>query len=360
MSKKVLLVIDNLGSGGAQNQLGLKEAGYEPIIFTYFPQDFFKPKLVAANIKVIYEAKKDKIGWNIVQKISQTINQESIITVISFLDTPNFYAAIAKFINKKIVFIPSYRSKTDISILSFFNKVKLRWINQQATHIIANSNHERNLWQNYQPSISYKWKTIYNMVDRAIFSEIKTLKTQKLLVVGSISSDKNGLIIIEALNILKQQNIYVSLNWYGEKIYQIAERKAYLEAMEAKIAIYGLNQQWTWKTPTTQLNPIYNEHYALILASEVEGLPNVVCEAMSCAIPCIISNVLDHSVLINHDKSGYLFSPQNAMELAEAIKKIYDLDGNSYNVMSKESYKQSVLLFSADKFVADYKSIIQC
>jgi glycosyltransferase involved in cell wall biosynthesis len=365
-TKKILLLIDNLGSGGAQNQivllaLALKSVGYEPIVFTYFPQDFFKNKLIRANIEVIYEAKQGKIGWNVVHKIQQIITKESIATVISYLETPNFYAALIKsFFHREVKLITSYRSKTNLATLSWVHSAKLRWTNKQADFIVANSNHEREFWQSYQPAIAQKWKTIYNTIDRVIFHKIDVEKEKKLLVVGSVSADKNGLLVIEALNILKQQNCIVQLNWYGEKIYHIPERKAYLEAMEAKINQYGLVNQWFWQKPTTQLNQIYNEHYALILASEIEGLPNVVCEAMSCALPCLVSKVLDHHLLIKENKSGYLFSPQSAAELAEAIKKLYALNQTAYDEMCQQSQQQSQLLFSPENFLVAYQSLIEC
>ena len=78
---KILLVIDNLGSGGAQNQMtllaqDLKNQGHEVHIFTYFPQDFFKERIEESNIHHFYVPKKDKIGWNVFTTLASILKKE--------------------------------------------------------------------------------------------------------------------------------------------------------------------------------------------------------------------------------------------------------------------------------------------
>jgi glycosyltransferase involved in cell wall biosynthesis len=363
-SKKILLLIDNLGSGGAQNQLtllavGLKEKGYDVSVFTYFPQDFFLKRLSENKIKHIYCPKKDKVGLGIVRALSKLIEKEQFDTLISFLDTPNFYAALAKKFSKhKPKLIISYRSKTDFSKLSWAALKIKEWTNCRADSIVANSNHERLRWQEKMPALAAKFSTIFNAVEDDFFVREPITTNHKLLVIGSVSADKNGLLVIEALRLLKEKGENIVLTWVGEKVYHIAERHAYLIAMEQKIAAYELTNQWEWKQPTKQVKNEYQTHKALILASKTEGLPNVVCEAQACGLPCIVSDVLDHPLLISEEKNGYLFPPDDANALANAIVKLYQLNSESYAMMCENSKQFALQTFKRATFSEKYETLL--
>lgn len=363
--KKVLLVIDNLGSGGAQNQLtllasGLKELGHDVSVFTYFPQDFFKKRLETQQIKHFQATKKDKLGIGVIRTLIRHINQEKYDTIISFLDTPNFYAAIAKtFASHKPKLIISYRSKTEFEKLSWANLNIKKWTNHITDVIIANSNHERERWQEKFPKNRYKWKTIFNAVDNNIWEiDNSVTKKNRFLVVGSVSADKNGLLIIEALHLLQNRGIEINLTWIGEKIYHIQERYEYLLQMEAKIAEYKLESNWEWQKPTTQITDFYQSHKALILASKVEGMPNVVCEALSCAVPCLVSNVLDHPKLVFPNQNGYLFEPDEVTSLAEAILNIEKQSAEEYEKMSTNAFNFARSTFKKEVFTAQFEQLL--
>ncbi len=54
------------------------------------------------------------------------------------------------------------------------------------------------------------------------------------------------------------------------------------------------------------------------MPSYFEGLPNAACEAISCGLPLIISDVCDNKILV--DKlNGYLFDPYNPKDIAKKI-----------------------------------------
>jgi glycosyltransferase involved in cell wall biosynthesis len=357
MTKKILLVIDNLGSGGAQNQLtllasGLKAEGHQISIFTYFPQDFFKQRLLESNITHFYKEKNDKVGFGVIKELIAIINKERFDAIISFLDTPNFYAALATRLAKhQPKLIISYRSKTEFDKLSWSALKIKEWTNKCADVIIANSNHERERWQEKYPHISHKWATIYNAVEDKLWDlKAKNIANQnRYLVVGSVSSDKNGLAIIQALHQLTQKGVNIAITWLGEKVYHIPDRLKYLKAMENEITALQLEDNWDWQNPTVNITDFYQSHKALILASKVEGMPNVVCEALSCGLPCIVSNVLDHPKLITPHKNGFLFDPDKPDSLAVSISELEALTVSEYQNMcmnalefAKQNFKKSI------------------
>jgi glycosyltransferase involved in cell wall biosynthesis len=363
--RKVLFVIDNLGSGGAQNQItliaaALKKEGYEVGIFTYFPEDFFLGRVIENNIKVHSVTKSGKIGINVIINLYQTVINNNYEVIISFLKTPNFYSAlIKKYFGKKIKLIISYRSMTEFGDLSFFKKLMLKWSNKTADIIIANSHHERKRWELFCPDQAHKWQTIYNMVENR-FSQSQGIKrANNYIVVGSISADKNGLTIIEAMNILKQKGKNIKLTWIGQKVYAIRARKNYLSAMIQKIEDYNLRDNFAWMEASLNIEKNYMESKALILASTVEGLPNVLCEAMSTGTPCLASNVLDHPLIVCDSNNGFLFDPLSPSDLAEAIERMETLSPQNYDKMCNAAVSRARKVFNNSIFLEQYQNLIK-
>lgn len=367
MKKKILLIIDSLGPGGAQNQITLLavqlKSKYDVSVLTYHhhTQPFFSKRLSDYEINHFQIEKKDFIGLTVIIPMCKLILQQRFDVIISFLETPNFYAAVIKFLLKdKIKLIVSYRSSTNFSKISFLRLKILEWTNLQADFIVSNSIHECNLWKNRYINLSYKWKTIYNAIeekhiDRKPVSDIKN----KLLVVGSVGADKNGLLIIEALKILRNKKKDCQITWIGQRVKHLKDRMQYLLKMEAKIKEYNLNAFWNWIDPVTDLNSYYLTHKALILASEVEGLPNVVCEAMSLGVPCIVSNVLDHPILIENGKNGFVFNSKSAVDLANAIEKLLVLTDNDILEIQKNNIRKSKYFFDIKIFKDEYERLIE-
>jgi len=364
--KKVLLVIDNLGSGGAQNQITLlacelKNKGYDVAVFTYFPQAFFKKRLIDSGVTLHYHAKNGKLGLNVIFKLSKLIKSEKIDILISFLNTPNFYTVVAKKIARRnIKLIISYRSLTNFSLLSKVELLQKKWVNNNSNIVIANSHHERERWQEKFPDQATKWKTIYNAIDQNKFNFLtKVSKINSYLVVGSVSSDKNGLLILEAMRILHEKGVKIYLKWVGQKVFTLPDRKAYLEKMNSNIRLYNLSDFFSWGEPVQNIENLYRSHKALILASKVEGLPNVVCEALSCGTPCLVSNVLDHPKIISDNQSGFLFSIESPTSLVEAIEKLEMLSEKEYLNMSNSASKEALSLFDREQFTTQYITLIE-
>lgn len=337
---------------------GLSSRGYHVEVFTYHPQDFFRKRLEDAQINVYYTRKQGKLGVNVVKTLTSIIKVHDFSTVISFLETPNLYAALSKILSgNNVKLILSYRSKTTFETLSLTRLYLQRCVNNVADTIVANSYHEKERWVAKYPSQATKWHTIYNTVVM-VDGKMLTSNRHNYLVVGSIGPDKNGLAIIEAVYILKSKGIDVNITWIGQKVFEIAERKAYINAMIESIKSYKLEENWTWKDPTHELSTEYENHKALILASKIEGLPNVVCEAMSLGTPCIVSNVLDHPVLVEDGVRGFLFEPDDAQSLANALVKCESLSEHEYADMNAACFSYSRKMFGLDTFINKYSALI--
>jgi len=361
MSKKILIVIDSLGSGGAQKQaitlgIGLKKSGVEVSFFVYKKSDFFRKILDEHNIKIYFEKKNGKLGFNVIFNLFKIVRRENISHIISFLDTPNFYSSTVKFFNRGIKLIISYRSTTHFDSTNNTSLRLKKWCNNQADYIVSNSYHERDNWLIKFPELSEKWNVIYNGVSDSEFSpDSSIIRNDHFLVVGSVGPWKNGLAIIEAISILRNKGIIINLKWFGKKI---ALLQGYIKQMENLIKKENLEDQWEWYKPSNQISAQYKKCKALILASKTEGLPNVVCEALMCGTPCIVSDVLDHPKLIISEKNGYLFNPDDPETLAMKIEKMNTLSDSAYTEMSKNAHTNSSILFNVESYINNFQKLL--
>lgn len=365
MTKRILIVIDNLGSGGAQNQITLlaqllQQRHYDVECLTYHHADFFKFRLDEFNIPVHLVQKKSKIGLSIIQAIGKIVRSKKIDLVISFLQTPSFYSAIAKKVyhNQKPLLISE-------RFISFEKKGSIKYRLKKLSHKIAsfastNSNHERLRLIKLKITNENKIKTIYNLVNLQKFKPIfNHVLTYKLLCVASVSPYKNGLCVVEAMHLLaKNKQLNFKLSWVGSKVYDIPERASYIKEMEDKIIKYNLTGFWEWVTPTKNILPYYQSHDALVHPSYREGLPNVVCESLACGLPVILSDTLDHPDLADHGNNGFLFNYKSPEDLAQSILKFYQTTDERKQQLRTNCRNFAEKQFSEDRFIGSYLEII--
>ena len=93
----------------------------------------------------------------------------------------------------------------------------------------------------------------------------------------------------------------------------------------------------------------YSKIDCMVSPSDMEGLPTVIIEAMSCNVPIISTNVGGVSELINHLDTGYLVQPYSISELKEAMCFFSD-NQDLFHSMAKKAYIKYLLEFSLNSF----------
>jgi glycosyltransferase involved in cell wall biosynthesis len=363
---KVLLCIDNLGSGGAQRQIvtlaiGLKKRGYEVDIFTYFPQNFFEHLLVEAGIKLISIPKKSKIGLNVLSNLRRILLTGNYDIAVSYLKTPNIYlvlAALSTGVKTKV--ITSERTRTNLDIQNLVLKIRYQ-THMKADQVVFNSHHERNNWSEKFKRLKDKSMTIYNGIDTDRFTPSSSYagKRSKILGIGSVGPDKNILCLIRAVHLLKQQGIIVNVTWYGQQSSTVPKYVNYLIKVKAEIEQLGITELWEWKAPVPDIESIFADYDFFVLPSLIEGLPNVVCESLASGLPVLVSKGLDHPLLVEDGERGLLFDSNDPADLAEKIKLFYSFDESKINTMKKNAREYAVNNLSVDLFIRRYEELFK-
>ena len=111
-------------------------------IFSRIIRKIFFKKSLHQNIRYFNVTKKNKLGFDVIWTLSRLIRREKYSGIISYLDTPNFYATIAKKLSGlNVQHIKSERSKTYFDKKLFILKIK-KITNRFANVIVCNSHHE--------------------------------------------------------------------------------------------------------------------------------------------------------------------------------------------------------------------------
>lgn len=357
--KKIILFTDSLGAGGAQRQLVglaimLKEKGYLVKVVTYHNFSFYKKVLDDCDIQndllvspsnplkrifVIYEYfKKENPDW-----------------VIAYQEVPSLIACLVKKMGCHYKSIVSERNTTQTISL----KDKLRFFFYRgANAIVPNSYSQERFLLSHYPWMQSKIKTITNFVDLDSFvpsAIVSRSAIPKFLVVGSIAHSKNTRGMIEACRILKSKGIRIKLLWYGWS----DNPTPFMIEMKNLISSFALSDYIEFRNKSLDIVKVYQDAEYYCMPSFFEGTPNVLCEAVSCGLPIISSNVCDNSIYAKEAYNAFLFNPSSPKEIAECMIKIINLSDRDYHQFCLNSRQVAEKYLSKESFIDKYLKIIE-
>ncbi len=93
------------------------------------------------------------------------------------------------------------------------------------------------------------------------------------------------------------------------------------------------------------------------LSSYSEGFPNVIGEAMSCAIPCVVTDVGDAAWIVGD--AGLVVPPRNPEALAKGWCDIFTMDRESRLTMGMKARQRIIDHFSLASVVAQYEALYE-
>lgn len=353
--KHILLITENLGSGGAERQLVglaalLKEKGYDVTVVTYLEKQFHEKFLHEHNVEYIFAPqllnRATRVGRLI--KLFKELKPE---VVISYLPQVNQSVCLARLFHK-FHLIVSERSHT----MNFGIRTRLQYLlYSKANYVVANSYSEAQNIKDHFPLLKKKTLAIPNFVETERFTLPLTKEVEKkdaptrILCVGRVIVSKNVLRFLDVIADIIKDGYSVQCKWVGS-MYD----KAYCEQVKEKISSLNLQNVVTLQNQTNDIIEEYQKADIFCLPSLLEGYPNVLVEAMSCGLPVVCSNVFENPRIVQDSINGYLFDPKDNVSMGNAIKKCLSLLKTERLSMGR--YNRGCVLNnnSAENFVQQY------
>lgn len=356
---RIILLIDNLGPGGAQRQLVglavmLKHRGYDVKVCVYRDNPFYKSYLSENQVECEHISLTESV-FKRIYSIYKYLKKEKPDWVIAYLESPCIYACLAKILGCGFKLIVSERNTTQHTGINERIRFNLFRI---ADYVVPNAYSQENYIKKTFLFLSNKVVTIPNFVDLEHFVpplERNRREVSEVMIAASIWPSKNTLGFINAVAALKAKGYQFHISWYGLNTKHID----YINQCRQKIKRFGVADCIELKEKTTQIKERYQDADYFCLPSFYEGTPNVICEAMACGLPVVCSDVCDNSKYVIENENGFLFNPKDTDSIVAAFERLFTLTEEEYKSYCHNSRTLAEQKLSKEAFVNAYLKLIK-
>jgi len=216
-----------------------------------------------------------------------------------------------------------YESGLLLKILYRIQNFFIKRMIDDATAISAANEYEKEIFSNLNRrskiEIIRNGINLETLVSKVNFKEKYQINSKFILFVGRFSKSKGIENLINALNIIKNEQEFSDV-----RLVIMGVDFGFEEKMEELIDRFDLSNKVSIikNPPREDVISAYGESEFLILPSQWELSPLVPLESFAFKKPVISTRSHGIPFTVQHDKNGILVEPENPMELADAIKKL--------------------------------------
>lgn len=380
-ARRVMLVTDKLSLGGTERHLvnlavGLKRRRYEVSTLVYWPDDFFVGALMGASIPVKRIAARSRL--HLIFAMRKAIRQSRAEAVIAFQSLPNALVELTGLPRRDYAVIVSEFS-LDAPDRNLRRRVRHN-LHRLADAVVINSHAQRERISELAPYLDGHSHTIVNGVDLKRFSPRpadgntpKRSDRLRLLALARIRGEKNPFGLLDAVEIVrrKRPSLRLTVDWYGDPVAAVDKRVSkwefrsrrkwaeYHNRLKRAIAERHLQDVFRLRPAVRDPAPLYHSADAVCVPSFIEGTSNVICEAMACGVPLLVSRVSDNPRLVREGRNGFLFDPKSPEDIAYAIMRFAGTPPDARRKMGLEGRRMAETMLQESAFVERYMDLIE-
>lgn len=305
-----------------------KRKGYEiDFIFGYIPDDIEPPILTDFNVINFDKSRVIRLFGNIISYLSKTkpdiiISAEDHLNAVVLLCARIARSKAKISVSSRVTPYDTYSNK--ILTKRWFLKYFMKFVESRATALVCVS---KDMVKQYKTIFkNSRHQCIYNVVNDAssqqrIAEEVDEAwlihkKTPVIVSAGRLAPEKGLLDLVQAIKVLSKTR-EVKLLMLGE-----GPMRKDIESLIAQENLQGII-----KLIGFQENPLkyYSKADVFVLSSYVEGLPNVLVEAMMSGCTPVSTNCpTGPEEVLQNEKYGYLVPVHDPVAMAKGIEKALD------------------------------------
>ncbi len=382
MRKKVFILINTLGTGGAERVVSLliHSWKYEHDLTLVLLTDLIEYDL-PKNVSIIClkqpflangfltTIKLPLLAW----KYKNLCRKNNTHVSLSFLKRPNYINCLSKLCGNRAKIIISERSyfseflKTFPPLQRQLSMLLTKKLYPHAHLIITNSQLIKiDLQKNF--NIHSQYRVISNPMNLALINRLSKVEVNfpgyssfNFINVGAFRKEKNQELLIGAFNKIKHLNVRLFL--LGHRFLK-EELKAKVKEMKLESQIIFLE---------FDINPFkyFSKCDCFVLSSDFEGFPNALVESMTCGLPVISTdcrsgpreilapatnpeaNVFDRIEIAEY---GILVPVKNEQILAEAMELM--VKDTQLHASMKQKSKERSMAFESVQIIQKFAEAI--
>lgn len=365
-ARKVLCILDSLGSGGAQRQMvnlmrGLANRGWRVSLFIYYPHlDFFRAELSQEPIEIIECPIRILGKFGVLRHLIATMRLGQYDAAISFLNGPNLLLELASIFAPRTKIVVSERNSFT-EHASVFVRLISRIPHLLANAVVANSRAQAD-WLRGLPWLRRKAICIRNgfTIKRPAALPCQSPASElKIVGIGRVQPQKNISALIAALNIFESRNGWVpTVTWIGDTG-ENSGFGGYASELRRQLEAYpNIAKNWIWMGERHDIDAQIGAHHILALPSTYEGFPNVICEAFMLGRVVIASSIGDNAELVGNQERGAVVDPTKPESIAMALETITRWSASEWRERSLNAHRFAVSQFSNEKMVQEYEFLM--
>lgn len=339
----VIHIIPNLEVGGAQKLMidiieNIDRKKFDVKIITVFAQNWDRFRIIALenNIDILSlsDANKKINKFQIMLQACRMLIKIKPNVVHTHLNSI-IYVLPAVFISgvkRRVHTFHSIANRSSKGVYGSTLRIALKLMN--FTPVAVGETVRRSISETYGIKLKNIY-CIYNGVDRSKFYPKKDYNSNgciNFINVGSIYHVKNPELLLESFVSALDINPNMTLTFVGD-----GEQKKHIESQVNKL---GLNDKVFLLGNRSEVGQLLRKSDIYISASNIEGVPLSVLEAMSSGLPIISTRAGGVVDIVSDNINGVLTEVGNKEELVQAILRLAN-SSKMRQKMSKESIQLS-------------------
>lgn len=328
--KRLLVVIGEMEVGGSQRQIvhlltGLDRRLWQPELAYFRTDSFLLDRLREAGIPVHHVPKHGRVDVGFLWRFAALLRRGDYDLIQAFSLTAELWTVLARSLCRRRPPIVASERNQQLDKPSWYWRVK-RFVLARSAAAIANSDAGARMTALHTGVPFAFFDTICNGVDvppdiapgerEALRASLGVPADRTFgLFVGRLAPQKNLDCLIDAMARLPAgQRPWLALVGEGPLRGHAQQR----------VAASGLAADITFAGERPDAQKLMQAADFLVLPSHFEGLSNSLLEAMAAGCPVIASAVGGTPELIEHQRTGLLFTTDDAARLAECLSRLSD------------------------------------
>lgn len=363
---RIVLVIGQLGLGGAEKQLCLLAAGlsrwnYKPLVIALNTGGQREGYLRTRGIETVVLSRNGSFDVKRLLQIVKILRHFKPDVVYGFDSTGSIYGRLAGVIAGVPILIAGMRFAEMFPKKLFYAEQLLRY---KTDIVVSNSFAGKQIWTKL---VGYPEEKVVVVPNGFDFEEMESLPRgfrplRELLglpsgttivgCIGSVYDLKNPLMFVDVAASVISNETEVHFVWIGDgpmrkKVEHIIGERGLAE----KVHMLGSRRDAAW---------LAQDFHVGIMTSVVEGMPNAIMEYMFWGVPVVTTDAGGCSELVEHERTGFVVGKNDAVAMTACIQKLLQ-DQSSASKMGRQGRERLKKEFSTElmlqRAIAIYESV---